>query len=332
MSYENGRHLAQVVCGQCHGTNLSGEPKRPVRPTPDLLIVAGYDRGDFPDTDPHGQSPRGPPDRVYVEDRARKLIQPGRSRDRRDLRLPRCAMEGTDRETGRSERPVRTPPGTTLSSLLSGCQRRETRVPGTTLLCHPRPQISFERLCLRASSVALEPSFQSAELNLVNGCRRLYGETQALGRADAAVSESTSPELRNGQRSSLKQRFPGHLNGMPCEHPLQTKRPRRQPASRVLQNLCRLKAWVSEPRKRPQRRTADRNQRRSNEKSHFGDPCFHGSRRRHARAGTPVADVSMGYSFLFVAKGYTLKLNGGNSAVAFNVNHWLGMRWRFRRL
>ncbi len=34
--YENGRHLAQVVCAQCHGTNLSGEPKRPVRPTPDL--------------------------------------------------------------------------------------------------------------------------------------------------------------------------------------------------------------------------------------------------------------------------------------------------------
>lgn len=39
---------------------------------------------------------------------------------------------------------------------------------------------------------------------------------------------------------------------------------------------------------------------------------------------TPAADVSAGYSFLFVAKGFTLKLNGGNSAGAFNVNHWLG--------
>ncbi len=45
--YEKGRHLAQIVCGQCHGTNLSGEPKRPVRPSPDLLVVAGYDRGAF---------------------------------------------------------------------------------------------------------------------------------------------------------------------------------------------------------------------------------------------------------------------------------------------
>lgn len=39
----------------------------------------------------------------------------------------------------------------------------------------------------------------------------------------------------------------------------------------------------------------------------------------------PKADVSVGYSFLFVAKGFTLKMNGGNSAVALNINHWLGV-------
>jgi len=45
--YEKGRHLAQVVCGQCHGTNLSGtRPKDPV-PAPDLLIVGAYDPGAF---------------------------------------------------------------------------------------------------------------------------------------------------------------------------------------------------------------------------------------------------------------------------------------------
>lgn len=40
---------------------------------------------------------------------------------------------------------------------------------------------------------------------------------------------------------------------------------------------------------------------------------------------TPVGDVSAGYSFLFVAKGFTLKLNGGNTAVAVNLNQWLGV-------
>ena len=39
--HEKGRHLAQVICGQCRGTNLSGEPKAPVHPRPDLLVVAG---------------------------------------------------------------------------------------------------------------------------------------------------------------------------------------------------------------------------------------------------------------------------------------------------
>ena len=39
----------------------------------------------------------------------------------------------------------------------------------------------------------------------------------------------------------------------------------------------------------------------------------------------PKADVSAGYSFLFVAKGFTLSMNGGESAVAVNVNRWLGI-------
>ena len=33
--YEKGRHLAQVICGQCHGTNLGGDLKAPVHPRPD---------------------------------------------------------------------------------------------------------------------------------------------------------------------------------------------------------------------------------------------------------------------------------------------------------
>jgi cytochrome c553 len=45
--YWHGRHLAGVICAQCHGTNLAGEPKNTLMPTPDLTIVAAYDRGDF---------------------------------------------------------------------------------------------------------------------------------------------------------------------------------------------------------------------------------------------------------------------------------------------
>ena len=36
----------EVFC-LCHGTNLRGEPKAPVHPTPDLVIVAGYNPGAF---------------------------------------------------------------------------------------------------------------------------------------------------------------------------------------------------------------------------------------------------------------------------------------------
>lgn len=39
----------------------------------------------------------------------------------------------------------------------------------------------------------------------------------------------------------------------------------------------------------------------------------------------PLADVVVGYSLLFLPKGFTLTLNGGSGAVAFNVNHWLGV-------
>ena len=39
----------------------------------------------------------------------------------------------------------------------------------------------------------------------------------------------------------------------------------------------------------------------------------------------PAADASFGYSFLFVAKGYTLSMNGGSSTVALNLNRWLGV-------
>jgi cytochrome c553 len=45
--YEKGRHLTGVICAQCHGTDLAGEPKDSLLPTPDLMIVAAYDRGDF---------------------------------------------------------------------------------------------------------------------------------------------------------------------------------------------------------------------------------------------------------------------------------------------
>jgi hypothetical protein len=40
---------------------------------------------------------------------------------------------------------------------------------------------------------------------------------------------------------------------------------------------------------------------------------------------TPVADISAGYSFFYVLKGFTLATNGGGGSVAFNANSWLGL-------
>jgi mono/diheme cytochrome c family protein len=57
--HEKGRHLAQGICRQCHGTDLSGEPKRPVRPSSDLLVVASYDRNQFRTLMRKGRAPGG---------------------------------------------------------------------------------------------------------------------------------------------------------------------------------------------------------------------------------------------------------------------------------
>jgi len=40
---------------------------------------------------------------------------------------------------------------------------------------------------------------------------------------------------------------------------------------------------------------------------------------------TPKADISAGYSLLFIAKGFTLTMNGGSVAGAVNVNDWIGV-------
>ena len=39
---------------------------------------------------------------------------------------------------------------------------------------------------------------------------------------------------------------------------------------------------------------------------------------------TPAADVALGYSSMWVGKGYTFFLNGGGGSVALNANDWLG--------
>lgn len=44
---------------------------------------------------------------------------------------------------------------------------------------------------------------------------------------------------------------------------------------------------------------------------------------------TPSADVAVGYSMLFIAKGFTLTMNGGSVAGAVNVNDWLGVAGDF---
>lgn len=40
---------------------------------------------------------------------------------------------------------------------------------------------------------------------------------------------------------------------------------------------------------------------------------------------TPRADVAAGYSLLFIAKGFTLTMNGGSVASAVSINDWLGV-------
>jgi len=39
----------------------------------------------------------------------------------------------------------------------------------------------------------------------------------------------------------------------------------------------------------------------------------------------PVADVSVGYSPLYIVKGYTIWMNGGRGTIAVNANDWFGM-------
>jgi|SRR5579871_1643326 len=45
--YAAGRHITQVICAGCHGTDLGGQPKDSILPSPDLMIVAGYSREQF---------------------------------------------------------------------------------------------------------------------------------------------------------------------------------------------------------------------------------------------------------------------------------------------
>ena len=45
--------------------------------------------------------------------------------------------------------------------------------------------------------------------------------------------------------------------------------------------------------------------------------------------GTPKADVAVGYSLLFLPKGFTLTMNGGSVGASFNLNHWLGVAGDF---
>ena len=40
---------------------------------------------------------------------------------------------------------------------------------------------------------------------------------------------------------------------------------------------------------------------------------------------TPKAEVSAGYSFFYVIKGFTIVNNGGSGSLAVNLNDWLGL-------
>lgn len=40
---------------------------------------------------------------------------------------------------------------------------------------------------------------------------------------------------------------------------------------------------------------------------------------------TPVAEISSGYSVIYVVKGFTYFMNGGSASAAFNANNWFGV-------
>ena len=45
--------------------------------------------------------------------------------------------------------------------------------------------------------------------------------------------------------------------------------------------------------------------------------------------GVPQADVAVGYSGLYILKGYTIWNNGGSGSVAWNANNWFGVAGDF---
>ena len=45
-SYSLGRYITSVTCEECHGSNLDGQPKGPMK-TPNLIVAGGYTRSDF---------------------------------------------------------------------------------------------------------------------------------------------------------------------------------------------------------------------------------------------------------------------------------------------
>ena len=48
----------------------------------------------------------------------------------------------------------------------------------------------------------------------------------------------------------------------------------------------------------------------------------------HAQS-VPTTDVAVGYSPLYILKGYTIWMNGGSSSVAVNANRWFGVAGDF---
>ncbi len=54
-------------------------------------------------------------------------------------------------------------------------------------------------------------------------------------------------------------------------------------------------------------------------------PCFFTFGRGFTSQDAPKADVAVGYSALYIVKGYTIWMNGGRGSVAFNANNWFGV-------